>query len=160
MSARAIALTLVLAAGPAGAQHVRDALEAGELICEFREGFRHSLIAELTGERSSDLLLVYEAVKADSAEVISSASPGRKPVRVRATDKAVHLIHFAGPSVRVTTLTSCRKWRWKGGVETCVRFAARHAWHFDALALKDPDETFAKLPSGASTGACEPWRID
>ncbi|MGH8706327.1 MAG: hypothetical protein ACREUO_13025, partial [Burkholderiales bacterium] len=113
-----------------------------------------------TGERSSDLLLVYEAVKADSAEVLSSAAPGRKPVRVRATDKAVHFIHLAGPSVRVTTLTECRRWRWKKGAETCVRFAARHAWHFDALAHLDPDATFAKLPSGAATGICEPWKID
>ncbi len=111
-------------------------------------------------ERVGDVMLVYEALGADSAQVLSSERPGRRAVRVRATDKAVHLIEPAGPSVRVTTLTDCRRTKWKRGGETCVRFGARHAWHFDTLALTQPDQSLARQPSGASTGFCEPWSLD
>ena len=39
-------------------------------------------------------------------------------------------------------------------------FSALHAWHFDQLALKDPDASFERLPSGALRGVCEPWTLD
>jgi len=106
------------------------------------------------------LMLVYEAVGAGSAHVVSSAAAGRNPVLVRATGKAVHLIEPVGPSVRVTTLTECLGSKWRRGGETCVRFAARHAWHFDARVYFDPDTAFARLPAGISAGACEPWQLD
>lgn len=158
---RWIALLLSFVTAPAAAQDVRDALEAGELICEFRHGFKRSLLADLAGRpREADLMLVYESVSADAAQVVSSERPGRKQVRVRATDRAVHLIEPAGPSVRVATLTKCQRWKWKNGVETCVRFSARYAWHFDAAAHIDPDASLERQPSGASTGACEPWSLD
>lgn len=136
-------------------------LAAGELICEFQHGFKRSVIAELAGQqRRADLLLVYEAVRADAAQVVSSERPGRREVRLRATDRAVHLIEPAGASVRVTTLTGCSRTKWKRGEEACVRFEARHAWHFDLLALVEPDAALERQPSGASTGFCEPWSFD
>lgn len=159
--ARAVFLTLAVAAAPAAAQGVRDALQAGDLICEFHDGFRRSLIADLAGvPRVSDVVILYEAVTANSAQALSSAGPGRRPVRVRATGKAVHLIESVGPSVRTTTLTGCERSKWKDGYETCVRFTAHYAWHFDSLAHRDPDKSFERQPSGRSTGACEPWRLD
>jgi len=106
------------------------------------------------------LLLVYERVTPAQAAVLSSRTPGRRPVAVRATAEHVHFIERVGPSVRVTTLTGCARRKWKDGVETCVRFPARHAWHFDRRALVEPDAAFARQPSGASVGACEPWNID
>jgi len=146
---------------PAHAQDHSDALTAGDLICEFREGWQRSLIADLVGEPNPvALLLVYEGVASDKAEVLSSRVPGRKPVAVRATARGVHFIERVGPSVRVTTLTGCTRTRWKDGVETCARFSARHAWHFDARALVEPDRSFKRQPSGASVGNCEPWNID
>jgi hypothetical protein len=158
---RVLLLCAAAASAPASGQGVRDALEAVDLICEFHHGYRRSLIADLVGApRRTDLIILYEAVSADSAQAISGAAPGRKPVRVRATANAVHLIQRVGPSVRTTTLTGCERTRWKNGYETCVRFAARHAWHFDSQAHFDPDGSFERLPSGASAGACEPWRID
>jgi hypothetical protein len=62
--------------------------------------------------------------------------------------------------VRVTTLTECLRKQSRGDDEVCTRFAAVHAWHFDATVYWDPDAAFARLPSGAATGSCEPWRID
>ena len=158
---KSVFLALALASAPAASQGVRDALGVGDLICEFGRGGGRSLIAELAGApRSSDLLLVYEAVTADSAQVLSTRAPGRRPVLVRATDRAVHFIERVGSSVRVTTLTGCERRKEKDGVRTCVRYAAQHAWHFDAGAAADPDRAFAQLPSGASAGLCEPWQVD
>lgn len=159
---RFLLTALALAAACAqAAEELRDALESGDLICEFDHGERRSLIADLAGTaRASDLLLVYEAVQPDSAQVLSSSAPGRRPVLVRATDRAVHFIERVGPSVRVTTLTGCERRKWKNGAEACVRFTARHAWHFDALAASDPDRAFERLPAGASPGRCEPWQVD
>lgn len=151
----------LLAAAPAAAQDVRDALEAGDLICEFREGFRRNLFADLSsGPPGADLMLVYESVTADSAQVVASGRSGKRPVRVRAIGETVHLIEPDGPSVRVTTLTACKDWKWKNGVETCVRFAARHAWHFDSVSYLGPEITRARVPSGAALGVCEPWDLD
>ena len=156
-----LALTLGACTLAGQAQTLDDALEQGDLICEFREGWRRSLIADLVGEPDPvALLLVYENVTPADAAVLSSKTPGRKPVAVRATDHGVHFIEQVGPSVRVTTLTGCERTKWKDGVETCVRFPARHAWHFDTRALLEPDAAFAQLPSGASVGACEPWKVD
>jgi len=153
-----LVLALALATGGAAAQDVRDALSMGDLICEF--GAR-SLIGELAGvPPGSDLLLVYESVSPDAARVVSTHAPGRRPVLVRATAKAVHFIERVGPSVRVTTLTGCERRKLRNGAETCVRFAAQHAWHFDERAFADPDLVFAQLPSGASPGRCEPWQIE
>jgi hypothetical protein len=135
-------------------------LAAGELICEFHDGYRRNVIAELMGDAPrADLMLVYEALTQESAEVLSTRQPGRNPVSVRATGNAVHLIQADGPSVRVTTITGCSKWKMKRGEEQCMRFEARHAWHFNARALANPDAVFARLPSGAATGACEPWSL-
>jgi len=162
--ARACA-ALLLAAGevatPAAAQSVSDALTQGDLICEFREGWRRSLIADLVGEPDPvALLLVYENVSAPHTAVLSSRTPGRKPVSVHEGEGRMHFIEQVGASVRVTTLTGCERTKWKDGVETCVRFTARHAWHFDRLALRDPDASFERQPSGASVGSCEPWKVD
>ena len=159
---RAWLLALACAAAPAAAApDLREALEAGDLICEFEHGERRSLLADLAGEaRAADLLLVYESVRPDSAQVLSSGAPGRRPVRVRATARAVHFIEQVGPSVRVTSLTRCERRKWRNGTRACVRFAAQYAWHFDALAAADPDRALDRLPSGASPGRCEPWQVD
>jgi hypothetical protein len=156
-----VAIALALAAAPVAAQDVRDALGVGDLICEFGRDGGRSLVAELAGApAASDLLLVYEAVTRDSAQVLSTRVSGRRPVRVRATGKAVHFIERVGPSVRVTTLTSCELRKARGGSDTCVRYAARHAWHFDDRVLADPDLAFTQLPSGAASGQCEPWQVE
>jgi len=165
MSLRRRVLALLLGAcafpGHGQAKPLDDALTQGDLICEFHEGWRHSLIADLVGEPDPvALLLVYEQVTPERAAVLSSKTPGRRPVAVRATVEHVHFIERVGPSVRVTTLTGCARTKWKDGVETCVRFTARHAWHFDTRARVEPDAAFARQPSGASVGACEPWNID
>jgi hypothetical protein len=158
---RVLPLLLVACATPSPAGQLGDALTQGDLICEFREGWRRSLIADLIGEPDPvALLLVYERVTPEHAAVLSSKTPGRKPIAVRATAEHVHFIERVGPSVRVTTLTGCAGTKWKDGVETCVRFPARHAWHFDSRALLEPDAAFARQPSGASVGACEPWTLD
>jgi hypothetical protein len=137
------------------------ALAAGELICEFSDGYRKSFLAELTNDAPrTELLLVYEALRNDAAEVLGNHRPGRKPVKVRSEGEYVHLIQSDGPSVRVTTLTDCTRTKLRADGETCTRFAARHAWHFDAGAHLDPDASFKRQPSGAATGTCEPWRVD
>lgn len=159
---RPLALALALAAVPVGAQDLRDALRAGDLICEFGEARPRSLIEELVDapRPAGLLLLVYESVTRDSAQVLSTRAPGRRPVEVRATGRAVHFIERVGPSVRVTTLTGCAHRAERNGALTCVRFAARHAWHFDGRTPRDPDLAFADLPSGAAAGSCEPWQGD
>ena len=137
------------------------ALAAGELICEFDDAHRRSVLAGMAGDAPrSELVLVYEALRARSAEVLSTRHPGRRPVLVRAGAASLHLIQSVGPSVRVTTLTECLRTQSRGDGEVCTRFAAVHAWHFDATVYSDPDAAFARLPSGAATGSCEPWRID
>ena len=137
------------------------ALAAGELICEFTDGYRRSLLAELAGDAPrTEMLLVYESLKSHSAEVLSSRKPGRAPVVVRAGARYVHFIQDEGSSVRVTTLTGCTRMKSKNGEELCTRFTARHAWHFDRSAQRDPDGSFSRQPSGAATGLCEPWRVD
>ena len=156
-----LALAWALAAAPAAAQALRDALAVGDLICEFGAGARRSLLADLVNApRTSDLLLVYESVTHESAQVLSTGTPGRRPVLVRATPKAVHFIERVGPSMRVTTLTGCEQVRPRRGRPTCVRYAARHTWLFDERVLNDPDRAFAELPPGAGTGRCEPWQVD
>jgi hypothetical protein len=137
------------------------ALAAGELICEFSDGYRKSLLAEIAGDPPrTELVLVFEALSRDEAQVLSTAKPGRRTVQVRATDQLFHLIEREGPSVRVTTLTGCTRTRWRGGEQVCTRFDARYAWHFDTAALVEPDASFKRQPSGAALGSCEPWRID
>ena len=137
------------------------ALAAGELICEFNDGYRKSLLAKLTGDSPrTEMVLVYEALKSDRAEVLSTRRPGRRAVTVRATGEQLHLIEQDGPSVRVTTLTACTRTRPKGDGEVCTRWDARHAWHFDGSVRFDPDGAAARLPSGAATGSCEPWKVE
>ena len=154
-------LLLALVAPPAAARGLGDALTAGDLICEFSHGYRQGLIAELAGEpRTSDLLLVYESVRPDAAQVVSTQSPGRRSVTVRRTPGGIHFIEQVGASVRMTSLTRCERSAWKAGAQTCVRFGAQHAWHFDELAAVDPDRALARLPSGAARGGCEPWQAD
>jgi len=161
MIVRALVLACAFAAVPAAAQSVRDALAQGDLICEFRDGFERSLLADLRAlPGRHGLMLVYEGIGAGSVQVLSSAAAGRKPVVVQTTGKAVHLIEPVGPSVRVTTLTECLVSKRRRGAETCVRFTASHAWHFDTLVYSDPDAAFARLPAGISAGACEPWQLD
>ena len=137
------------------------ALAAGELICEFNDGYRKSLLAELAGDAPRvELLLVYESLREDSAEVLSSRRPGRRPVKVRAAGEQLHLIEQDGPSVRVTTLTACTRTKERPEGEICTRFEARYAWHFDSSVAVDPEAAAARLPSGAATGSCEPWKIE
>jgi len=144
-----------------------DALRAGELICEFRSGYRRATLADLRyGRTAPDLMLVYERLQpaargeAGSAEVVSTQKPGRKPVQVRATGKAAYLMESVGPSVMVTTLTGCAGWQVKNGETRCVRYRAQHAWHFDTTALLDPDVAAERAPRGAYAGVCEPWTVD
>jgi len=157
---KALAAALLLAAAPAAAGDLERALQVGDLICEFGDGPR-SRVADLApAQRKPGLLLVYESVTPESAQVVSTQAPGRRAVLVRATAKAVHFIEFIGPSVRVTTLTGCERRKWKGVARICTRYRATHAWHFDAAAASDPDLAFANLPSGAASGYCEPWRVE
>lgn len=137
------------------------ALAAGELICEFSDGYRRSLLADITGEPPrTEMILVYEALRGDRAEVLSTRQPGRRAVTVRPAGEHLHLIQQDGASVRVTTLTGCVRTKWRPGGETCTRFSAQHAWHFDLAAHIDPEASLRRQPSGATTGVCEPWKID
>ena len=157
----ALPLAVALLAAPAAAQEVRDALDARDLICEFRNPFQRDLFAALTEDPPpANLMLVYEGVTASSAKVIASGRVGRRPVLIRSLGDTVHLIEPDGPSVRVTTLTECKDWKWKDGVETCVRFGARHAWHFDVAGTLGPDLTRLRVPAGASVGVCEAWNTE
>ena len=157
---RPLAAALLLAALPAAAGDLDRALRVGDLICEFGAA-RRSLVADLAAApRSSGLLLVYESVTPESAQVLSTQAPGRRPVLVRSTGQAIHFIEVVGPSVRVTTLTGCERHKWKGDARICTRFRAVHAWHFDTTAATDPDGAFARLPTGATSGRCEPWKVD
>ena len=157
----AIPLAIALLAVPAAAQDVRDALDAKDLICEFRNPYQRELFADLLNEPPrANLMLVYEAVSESSAKVISSGRVGKREVVIRSIDDTVHLIERDGPSVRVTTLTECKDTRVKDGVDTCVRFAARHAWHFDIAGTLGPDLGRAKAPSLASVGVCEAWTTE
>lgn len=156
------------------AQYVHDALKAGDLICEFRDGFRRDLVADLRfPRRGADMMLIFESIKvaplpaagvlqegSGTAFAFSSRVPGKRQALVRATPNAIHFIEPVGPSVRVTTLSACEQWKFKRGVETCVRFGAQHAWHFDTLAQRIPDTSFARQPSGGARGSCEPWQMD
>jgi len=158
---RALAVAALCVATAAQGAGVDDALRAGELICEFKAGYKRSLIADALGDvQPVEQMLFYESVARDSAKVVSTRAPGRRPVTVRVTASAVHFIERAGPSVLVTTLTRCERTRLRRGEETCVRYAAQHAWHFDLAALKEPDESLARQPSGAMKGVCEPWSLD
>ena len=140
---------------------IASVLAAGELICEFQAGYKRSLIADLVEPQRAEFLLVYESVQSTQAQVVSTRKPGRKPVRVHTTDKAVHLVEDVGASVMVTTLTSCTKWKYKHGEDVCVRFAAQHGWSFDTVSYdKEPDAALARRPSGAYTGVCEPWKVE
>ena len=156
----AIAFALALLTAPAAAQEVRDALDAKDLICEFRNPFQRDLFAALTEELPPSNMLVYEGVTENSARVIASGRIGKRPVLIRTIGDTVHLIESDGPSVRVTTLTECKDTRVKDGVDTCVRFAARHAWHFDVAGMLGPDVSRIKVPSGASVGVCEAWSTE
>ena len=140
---------------------VAAALAAGELICEFSDGYRKSLLAEMAGDPPrTEMILVYEALTGKRAEVLSSRRPGRRVVAVRPTGERLHLIESDGASVRVTTLSACLRTKWRPDGETCTRFSAQHAWHFDSTAHLDPDTSLRRQPPGAASGACEPWRID
>lgn len=158
---RMAALLLLLIAAPAVAQDVRDALEAGDLICEIRHGYRTEVFAALApGRPAAELMLVYESGKPDAPRVVSSQRPGRHAVELRVTPGAVHLIEPVGPSLRHTALTRCLQTKWKHGYEVCVRFDAQHAWHFDTGAYSDPDAALARLAHSVSRGTCEPWSVD
>jgi hypothetical protein len=156
----AVAAALLLACAGAAAQDVRDALDAGDLICEIHHGYRRNVLAALDAPFApADLMLVYESVNGAAPRVVSTQRPGRHPVEVRVTPNAVHLIEPVGPSLRQTTLTGCLRTGWKDGYEVCNRFAARYAWHFDIGAYADPDAAFARLASSVSSGVCEPWNL-
>lgn len=137
------------------------ALAAGELICEFDDGYRKGLIAQMAGEKPRvEMVLIYEALTEGSAEVLSTRRPGRRAVKVRAAGEELHLIEQDGPSLRVTTLTECTRTKVREEGEVCTKFNARHAWHFDSTVLVNPQAAAARLPSGAATGTCEPWRVE
>jgi hypothetical protein len=137
------------------------ALAAGELICEFSDGYRKSFLAQMVGDPPrTEVVIVYEALQADSAEVLSTRKPGRRPVVVRPGRENVYFIEGEGPSVRVTALTGCTRYSVKDAAQICTRFSARHAWHFDTSARVDPDAAFAHEPPGAASGWCEPWEVD
>ncbi len=157
----AIPLAVALLAAPAAAQEVRDALDARDLICEFRDPFQRDLVADLLdAPPPSNQMLVYEGVTEKSAQVIASGRVGKRSVIIRSVGDTVHLIEPDGPSVRVTTLIECTDSRMKEGVDTCVRFAARHAWHFDVVGTLGPDPSRVRVAAGASVGVCEAWKTD
>jgi hypothetical protein len=134
-------------------------LAAGELVCEFTDGYRRSLIAAMAGDPPKvERILLYDAIALGTARVLDSRRAGRKPVEIRNDRQHVHLIQRDGASVRVTTLTDCT--RTSLATDLCTRFAARHAWHFDSSALLDPASSLASQPSGAAPGTCEPWRVE
>lgn len=134
-------------------------LAAGELVCEFSDGYRKSLLAAIAGDPpKTERVLLYDAIVSDSARVLDTQRTGRKRVDIRTDPQHVHLIQRDGPSVRVTTLTGCT--RTSLATDLCTRFTARHAWHFDTSALLDPASSFSSQPTGAATGTCEPWRVD
>lgn len=154
------ALLSLVCAG-AAAQEVRDALDAGDLICEIRHPYRKEVFAALESQRpAADLMLVYEGVDRDSSRVVSTQRPGRHAIEVRVTANAVHFIEPVGSSLRHTALTGCLQTKWRGGYEVCTRFAARHAWHFDIRTYSDPDAALARLAGSVSRGVCEPWKVD
>ena len=115
-------------------------LAAGELICAF----------------DAEAVMLYEMRSVEEGAVLDSRRPGRRPVAVREEAGRLHLIESEGPSVRVTTLTTCTR----GDLLHCTRYAAQHAWHFDTRAPHEPAASFRRQPSGASAGSCEPWRVD
>jgi hypothetical protein len=156
------AFLLAFAALPAQAQYLRDAIAARELICEFgTDGARREVLpTALRARRPGSVMQMFERVTPTSAETLSTQRPGRHPVKVRASDSAVHFIEPVGQSVRVTTLTACERWSTRRGREMCVRFTARHAWHFDTLAHLRPQGSFLQQPSGSLAGACEPWHLE
>ncbi|HYD57041.1 MAG TPA: hypothetical protein VEB41_09055 [Burkholderiales bacterium] len=122
------------------------AISAGELICEFDDGYRKSLLAALAGDPPRvESVLLYDLAR---ARVLDSRRSGRKAILVRQDGAGVHFIEEDGPSFRVTSLTACTR----GPDEACTRFAARHAWHFDRQAQE--------APAGGAAGSCEPWRVD
>jgi len=126
------------------------ALAAGELICEFSDGYRRSLVAALAGERpATELVLIY-TLAGERGEVLSSRSAGKRAMHLQVDGEAVHLVQADGASRRVTSLTGCER----GEEASCTRFSARHAWIVDAGALP-------ALPvPGSAAGACEPWRME
>lgn len=115
-------------------------LAAGELICDFQ----------------ADAVMLYELHTLEEGAVLDSRRPGRRTVAVREEDGQLHFIEEEGPSVRVTTLTTCTR----GDLLRCTRYAAQHAWHFDTRAPHEPAASFRRQPSGAIAGSCEPWRVD
>lgn len=122
------------------------AIAAGQLLCEFDDGYRKSLLAAIAGDPPRvETVLLYDL---PAAQVLDSRRAGRKPVSVRLASEGVHLVEHDGPSVRITTLTACQR----GEPGSCTRFTARHAWHFDP-ALREP-------PDGAASGTCERWRVE
>lgn len=159
---RTIALACcALLAPAAAAQELRDALAAKDLICEVRHGYERELFASIAPyQPRADLMLVYESVNGTAPRVVSTQRPGRHAIDVRVTAHAVHFLEPVGPSMRQTTLTACLQTKWKNGYDTCVRFAARYAWHFDNGAYGDPDAALARLQSSASNGVCEAWTVD
>jgi hypothetical protein len=122
------------------------AVAAGELICEFGDGYRK--------------VLLFNLLDPENARVLASDKPGRRPVLVRGGGSFLHFVQPEGASVRVTTLTFCTRVALRRGEEVCTRFAAQHAWHFDTAARIEADASFRRQPAGAANGACEPWRID
>jgi hypothetical protein len=137
------------------------ALATGEMVCEFSDGYRKSLLAEIAGEPArTELTLIYEFTQAGSAHVLASNKPGRRRVLIREGKEGIHFIQPDGASVRVTSLTSCSRTKVRGGEEICTRFAARHAWHFDTSVLLNAEASLGRQPSGAAAGACEAWRAD
>jgi hypothetical protein len=166
----ALLFAIAFMPGSLGAQYLDDALQAGDLICQFRDGYRREQLAGLEAPRPADIMLIFDSIRteapdkagavAGSASTYSSRAPGRRDATVRATPKTVHFVERIGPSVRVTTLSACEQWKFRKGHERCVRFSAQHAWHFDSVAARDPELALARAPSGASNGSCEPWNVD
>jgi hypothetical protein len=134
------------------------AIAAGELICQFDDGHRRGYLAQLAGDKPQvEAVLLYEVRQGGEGAVLDSRRTGRRPVAAREDAGLLHLIESDGASVRVTTLVECSRSNFAGA---CTRFAARHAWHFDARALHEAGASFLRQPSGGSTGSCEPWRVD
>ena len=160
MRAFAAAL-LALLAPAAAAQELRDALDARDLLCEIRHGIQRELFATIAPYHPrADLMLVYESVDGAAPRVVSTQRPGRHAIAVRVTPRAIHFLEPVGASLRQTSLVECLQTRWKNGYDVCVRFAARHVWHFDTAAYGDPDAALARLQGSVSSGVCEAWQVD
>ena len=159
-AATCIAIAAPLATG-ASLPELDQLIEARDLICHFRKAGASPAPFPRRGPEF-DMMQVIEKIDAvaKTARSVSTSSVGRKSLSVYRTDTRVHFVQRLERSVVVTTVEACETWRTKRGIESCTRYRALNAWHFDQTVHLDPDASFLKLPGVSYTGHCEPWYLD